>query len=98
MTYTTNILALPLVLIVWAVDMYLMLMLAYAVTGKLSGERVGQLRTCLGQFIEPVPQAVGHWLGQHTAKPLKQWVSWAIVAFVGLVIRHLLILLIVSVG
>jgi len=91
MTYTTNILALPLVLIVWVVDAYLLCLLAYGITRKLSGERAGQLGICLEQFVEPVPQAVGRWLERHAAKPVKQWVPWAAVIALGLAVRHLIV-------
>ena len=98
MVYTTNILALPLVLIVWALDIYLLLVMVYVVAGKLSGERASRVRQCLEQFARPMPQAVRRWLERRTAKPVKQWVPWVVVALVGLVIRHLLALLIVSLG
>ncbi len=98
MIYTTSILAVPLVLILWAVDMYLFLLIAYGLLARLSGERASQLRLCLKSSTEPLPQAVRRWLGQHTSKPVKQWVPWAVVIFAGLIVRHLLVLLIVSLG
>ena len=98
MVYTTNILALPFVLLAWAVDMYLLLVMVYVVAGKLSGERASRVRQYLEQFARPMPQAVRRWLERRTAKPVKQWVSWVVVALIGLVIRHLLALLIVSLG
>ena len=98
MTYTTNILAAPLVLTIWALDMYLFLLMVYSVLTRLSGERATQLRTCLGPFTETLPQAVRRWLGRHTSKAVKQWVPWAIVIFAGLIVRRLLVMVIVSLG
>ena len=98
MTYTTNILALPLVLTIWALDMYLFLLMVYSVSTRLSGKRASQLCSCLKPFMCPLPQAVRRWLGRHTATPVKQWVPWAVVIFAGLIIRYLLVLMIVSLG
>ncbi len=98
MTYTTNILAVPLVLTIWALDMYLFLLMVYSVLTRLSGERASQLRICLRPFTEPLPQAVRRWLGQHTTKPVRRWVPWAVVICGGLIVRHVLVLLIVSLG
>ena len=98
MTYTTNILAVPLVLALWAMDMYLLLLMVYSVLTRFSGERASQLCICLRPFTEPLPQAVRRWLGQHTSTPVKQWVPWAIVVFGCLIVRHVLVLLITSLG
>ena len=98
MVYTTNILALPLILIIWALDMYLFLLMVYSVLTRLSGERARQLCLCLKPLTDPLPQAVRRWLGQHTSKPVKQWVPWAVVIFAGLIVRHLLVVVIASLG
>ena len=62
MIYTTNILAVPLVLTIWALDMYLFLLMVYGVLTKVSGERASQLLLCLKPFTDPLPQAVRRWL------------------------------------
>ena len=98
MTYTTNILALPLVLTIWSLDMYLLLLMVYGVLTKLSSERASQLCICLRPFTEPLPRAVKRWLGHRTARSSKQWLPWAIVVFGGLILRHLLVLIVVSLG
>ena len=98
MIYTTNILAVPLVIALWALDMYLFLLIAYSVLTRLSGERASQLCSCLKLFTEPLPQVVKRWLGRHTSTPVKQWVPWAVVILACLIIRHVLILVIVSLG
>lgn len=97
MIYTTSILALPLILLVWFVDVYLLLMTVYAVIGRFPGERAGQLRMCLGRFVEPIPQAVERWLKRNTAKSVKRWAAWAIVIALGVVVRRLAALMIVSI-
>ncbi len=98
MTYTTNILAMPLVLIVWVLDMYLLLLSARLVLSRLSNERAKKLCSCLMQFTDPLMQTVKQWLGQRTGKQTKQWVPWVLVAAASLMIRHLLVLLIASLG
>ncbi len=96
MSYTTNILALPLVLIVWAVDMYMFLLLVRIIAGRLDGEHAGRLCELLKPFTDTPPQTVGRWLTRRTANPLKPWVPWAIVALAGLILRHLTVAIIAS--
>ena len=98
MTYTTNILAVPLVLIIWAVDIYLLGLLARGILRYLPNERASQLHFCLKQFTEPPLRIVKHRLQQHAAKRIKPWLPWAIVALASLIIRHLLVLLIALLG
>ena len=98
MIYTTNILALPLVVILWIVDAYFFLLMAYGILTRLSGERVSQLRLALNPFIEPLLGLVKRRLERCATRPIKQWVPWAVVISAGLIVRHLLVLLIVSLG
>jgi len=98
MIYTTNILAVPLVLTIWALDIYLFLLMIYSVLTRLSGERASQLRLALNPFIEPLPGLIRGRLEHRTTKHIRQWVPWAVVVFAGLIVRHLLVLLITSLG
>ena len=98
MTYTTNILAVPLVLTIWAVDVYLFLLLARGILSHLPSERTNRLRSCLEQLTEPLLQIVKRRLQRHAAKPIKPWVPWAVIALAVLIIRHLLVMLITLLG
>ena len=98
MIYTTNILVLPLVVIMWTIDAYFFLLMAYGILTKLSGERARQLCLALKPFIEPVPSLIRRRLERCTTRSVKQWVPWAVVISAGLIVRYVLVSLIVSVG
>ena len=96
MIYTTNILALPLVITLWIVDAYFFLFLVYGLLTRLSGERVSQLRLALNPFIEPLLGLVNRRLERCATRPIKLWVPWAVVISAGLIVRYVLVLLVVS--
>ncbi len=91
MVYTTNILAVPLVVAVWAVDMYLMLLLARVVLSGLSNSRAGKLHDRLRPLTDPPMMVVQGCLERHSTRPIKRWVPWAVVVTCGITVRHMLI-------
>ena len=98
MIYTTNILTIPLVIVLWTVDVYFFLLMVYGLLTRLSGERARQLRLALKPFIEPVPSLIRRRLERCATRSVKQWVPWAVVISAGLIVRYILVSLIVSVG
>lgn len=98
MIYTTNILAVPLVIALWTMDVYFFLLMAYGILTRLSGERVSQLRSSLKPLTAPLLQFVERWLARRMNKAVKQWIPWVVVIFGCLIIRHVLVSLIVSLG
>jgi hypothetical protein len=91
---TTNILALPLVLCIWAVDLYLLMACARLILGKWSGETAARICHGLKPITDPLPMAIRRWLQGHRGNLIPGWVPWAIVIGAGLVLRHLLIALV----
>ncbi len=98
MIYATNIFAVPLILIVWSMDMYLLLLSARVVLSRLSDKRTNKLSSYLMLFTDPPVQAVKQWIEQQALRRTKQWVPWVVVVVTSLVVRHLLVLLIVLLG
>ena len=96
MTYSINMLALPLVLSIWVVDAYLLGLLARGILSRLPNRGGSQLRSCLNQFTEPLFRAVKYRLQRHAAKPIKSWVPWAVIVLAGLIIRHFLLVLLIA--
>ncbi len=96
--YTTNILAGPLLLIIWAIDMCLFVVLLRLILGRLQNTRNGAFCQSLSQLVDPIPQAVAHRLTCWRGRPVPAWVAWA-TAIVGvLVIQHLLVWIAISVS
>ena len=90
--HTTNILALPLLLVVWAIDAYLFLACIRLGCSLFKGSGAGRLRTTLQPVTDPLPEAISRWLAWHLKKPLPLWLSWLLVFLLGMVLRQLILL------
>jgi len=93
---TTNVLALPLVLCIWAVDLYLLMACARLILGKWSGETAARICHGLKPITDPLPAAVRGWLGRRWARPVPGWVPWAVALFAALILREVLLSIAVS--
>ena len=91
MIYTTNILAGPLILIIWCIDAYIFLASVRLILGRLRATTLAQVRVNLQQFTDPLPQSLHMWMSARLRRPLRPWMSWAIVLFGCIVLRHVLI-------
>lgn len=88
--HTTNILTGPLLLGIWAIDIYLFLAAARLVLGRLSSTCNGRVCLALKLFTDPIPGRVLQRLQQRRASPVPLWQPWVIVLGSAVVIRHLL--------
>lgn len=96
MIYTINTLALPVVLGIWAVDAYLLALLARGILSRLPSKRGGQFRLWLKQFTDPLFRVVRGRLQRYAAKPIKPWALWIGIALAGLIARHFLLVLLIA--
>ena len=94
--YTTNmtIFALPVLLVIWALELYLFLVLLRLILQNLSGEKAQQFCQGLRQFTDYPPQLVNRRLSGRSTPP---WVGWAVVIVGAIVTRYVLICFILSV-
>jgi len=95
MIYVTNILAGPLVLIVWLIDVYLVLTSVRLVLGRFEGGRALAAARSLERLTDPLPQAIHAWLSRKRRRSTASWPAWLIVLFGGLALRYLVLALIV---
>lgn len=80
MIYSTTILALPCVLLVWAIDAYLFILLISSVCRRFPTiESDSAWRRNLAALADPVPEHVGRWLTQHMTSTVPRWAGWAVV-------------------
>ena len=91
--FTTNmsIFALPFLLAIWAMDLYLLLASIRLILPRISGDRPSRWCMTLRQFTDPIPEAIGRWLSARGARSTPNWLPWVIVILGSLVLRHLLI-------
>jgi hypothetical protein len=88
---TTNVLALPLVLCIWALDLYLFLTCARLILGKWTGETAARICHGLKPITDPLPAAVQGWLGRLWVRPVPGWAPWAVTLFAVLIVREVLL-------
>ena len=98
MTYTTSLLAVPLVLAVWVLDVYLTLLLLRGILHHVASRRASELSSLLMRFTDPPNRIIKRWLGRFSAKAINPWLPWLAVVLTGLIVRHLLVVLIGVVG
>ena len=96
MIYTTNILAVPVILLIWSLDLYLLLVAARLVAGRISGQKAVQLCSCLQLFTDGPPHRVERWIAGRTERPIPSWLPWLVVVFVAMFVRQLLAWVIVA--
>ena len=89
--YTTNILALPLMLLIWIVELFLVLSAIRLALSHLSNVRAQGACTALQRYTDPVPEAIHGWLSRRWQKPVPAWLPWLIVIVSSLLLRHFLI-------
>jgi hypothetical protein len=95
---STNILAAPLLILLWAVDVYLFVVGLRLLLGQLSVTRNGRFCQALQEIVDPLAQRLNQKLFAWRDRPTPRWLPWASVIVGCLVARHLLLLIAVSVS
>ena len=98
--YTTtsgNLLALPLLIAIWAIDIYLLMIGVRLLAEQLSGTSAAHLCQGLQPITDKIPMAIRRWLvARSQGRPTASWAPWAITIGGGLVLRHILIFFVVG--
>ena len=94
---TTNILAGPLVILVWVIDIYLFLVSIRFILTRLPKTQNGQFCQGIKLFTDPLIETVKNFLQKYIHESPPTWMVWLIVILTGIVGRHLLIWIIVSI-
>ena len=87
MIVVKNILYLPLILAIYAVDTYLLLAAIRLAMDRFNNRFIDALR----QVVDPVPQRVIAWLATRGVRPVRRWAVWLLVFVALIVLRHLLL-------
>ena len=91
MIFTTTILALPCVLLVWAIDGYLFILFVGSVCRRFPPVASDPAwRRNLAALADPVPEHVGRWLARRTTSTVPRWAGWAPVLCGLFVVRSVL--------
>ena len=87
-----NLFAAPLLLVVWAIDVYLFLACIRLGCNLFKGSGAARLRGTLRPVTDPLPEAISGRLSGHLRRPVPLWLSWLLVFLLGMVLRQLLLL------
>jgi len=88
---TFNILALPVVLTLWALDTYLFLATTRLILRHFTTPAANRYGSVLGQLTDGVPRLVDSLLCRWRQRPSPSWLPWLIVLGTGVVIRQILV-------
>lgn len=94
--YNSNILAVPLVILLWTVDVYLSVVGLRLLLGQLSVTRDSRVCQALQEIVDPLTRWVNHKLTAWRHRPSPGWIPWTTVIVAGLIIRHVLLMIVVS--
>lgn len=93
----TNILALPLILLVWVLDAYLLIAFVRLVLSRVSGMQSKPLYLSLQQLTDGIPSRVNRWIAGWRDVSNPSWLPWLVVLVSLIVIRHLVVWVLVTV-
>jgi hypothetical protein len=95
--HTTNLLNIPLLVLLWLVDGFLLLSaLRLLLRGRREPKAVA-VRSTLSHVTDPIPRAVHGWLSSRRTRPTPFWLSWLLVVSAAVIVRYLLAWLIVAI-
>lgn len=94
MIYTTNILILPLLILLWTIDVWVLAASIRLILGQLSMTRSSRLCRALEEIVDPIPHRIDRRLTSWRRRP--PWLSWLIVIGAGLAARQLLVSVLLS--
>ncbi len=97
MLITNNILAAPFVLLMYALDVYMISAIVRLIAAQMPGAFAGRLRLGLQGIVDPpfnsVSRRLAVWRQTHTPA----WIVWLIVLGLVFVLRHLIFFILVAV-
>jgi len=94
--YATNILTFPLVIVVWAIDAYLLLISVRLIAGQLKSVCGNGLCQGLKSLTDPIPQTLHRKIVGSKGRNVSEWISWLIVILGAFLIRHLVLWVLMS--
>lgn len=97
MIVQTNILATPLLIVAWSIDVYLFLSALRFALSHLRGRRAQEACQWLKPMTDWLPSQVGHRLARRGECSHFTWLPWLVVIVACLVLRHLIIWFVVEV-
>jgi len=93
----TSIFALPLLIVVWSLDLYVFLACIRLSLSRFGGARAQAACAWLRQVTDSIPQRVELWLARRSRDYPPKWVPWVIVMAGCIALRYLIFWFVVRV-
>ncbi|MBN2560180.1 MAG: hypothetical protein JXQ75_04555 [Phycisphaerae bacterium] len=93
--HTSNIIAAPLVLAVWLLDVFVFLACMRLALGRMTGEWPSRVAAGLRPITDPIPQALARYLASRRDRAVPSWAPWLCVIGGAVAVRYLLVWIVV---
>jgi hypothetical protein len=93
---TTNILALPVLILAWTADVFLLFSVLRLLLGRLPSLAGSQVSMLLKALVDPVHDAVDSWIAEWRKEKTPKYVAWFVLIAALMVIRQLLFWIIMT--
>lgn len=87
---------LPVLLLMWGLDMWLLLAALRLILSYLPGQGAKQVIDHIKPIIDPFPQTINRWLLNHRSQPISPWTPWLLAMGSAFVVRYLLFCLVIG--
>ena len=95
---THSLLAFPLLLVIWALDTFLLVVFLRLLLARLKGPGPARYSSLLTPLTDPPCAAVQRWLAAHLRQPIPVWLPWAVLVGGLLTIQQILVRVVISLG
>ena len=96
MVVVTNLFYLPLLILIWLIELYLFLVFARLITAQIPSSRQSPFCQHLKMLTDFAPEALSRILVKKKNKPAPTWFSWFTVILSGFIIRQILIVIVTT--
>lgn len=96
MTYISNLFNLPLLIVIWLIEAYLLFASARLIVARIPSARQTHFYQNLKLLVDFVPEALRRKLAKWKDKSIPLWLAWFIVILSGFILRQALIVIVTS--
>ena len=93
--HTTNIFAVPLVLVIWLMDVFVFLACMRLILGRITGEWPSRVASGLAPITDPIPRALGSYIDSRRQRAVPSWAPWLCVLGGAVMARYMSLAVIV---
>lgn len=94
--HASNVLAAPLMLVMWTIDVFVFLACMRLVLGHVTAEWARRVVEGVTPITDPIPQALGRCFAARRRRAAPAWAPWLSVFGCAIILRYLLLAIIAS--